>query len=156
SSYIVSMVRVGEATGRLPEVFRGLATQLQFERDIRETVRSALRYPLFVLAAAMAALMAVNLFVTPAFAKVYKGLNAELPLLTRLVMGTSDFLLAWWPVTLGGAALAAVLGVTAMQRPFGRRLWDGLLLRLPVFGALVHQAALARFTKSFGLALGAG
>lgn len=156
SSYIVSMVRVGEATGRLPEVFRGLASQLQFERDIREAVRGALRYPLFVLAAAVAALMAVNLFVIPAFAKVYKGLNAELPLLTRLVMGASDFLLAWWPVTLGGTVLAAVLGVTAVQRPLGRRLWDGLLLRLPVFGGLVHRAALARFTKSFGLALGAG
>lgn len=156
TNYVVSVVRVGEATGRLPEIFRGLATQIQFERDNREAVRGALRYPLFVMATALAALMAVNVFVIPAFAKVYKGLKAELPLLTKLLLGVSDFLLAWWPAMLAAMLLASLLGGSAVRRPAGRRRWDGLLLKLPIVGSLVHRAALARFTKSFGLALEAG
>jgi len=156
SGYIVSMVRVGELTGRLPDVFAGLARQLSFERDNREQVRAALRYPLFVLAVAFAAIVAVNIFVIPAFAKVYRGLNAELPLLTKILMGVSDFALAYWPLIL--AALAGLIGFTVsfLRTRTGRRWFDALLLRLPIIGPLVHKAALARFTKSFGLALDSG
>jgi MSHA biogenesis protein MshG len=156
SNYVVSMVRVGELTGRLPDVFRGLAAQMSFERENREAVRSALRYPVFVLATALAALVAVNIFVIPAFAKVYRGLKAELPALTKLLIGLSDFALAWWPLMAAG--LIALIGfvLTAVRTTPGRRLRDALLLKLPIVGPLVHKAALARFTKSFGLALEAG
>lgn len=156
SNYIVSMVRVGEATGRLPETFNGLAVQMQFERDNRDAIRTALRYPLFVLATALAALVAVNLFVIPSFAKVYKSLKAELPAITKLLIGVSDLLLAWWPALLLALFMASVGTAAAVRKPFGRRLFDGLLLRLPIVGSLVHRAALARFTKSFGVALDAG
>jgi MSHA biogenesis protein MshG len=156
SNYIVNMVRVGELTGRLPEIFGGLAVQMNFERENRERVAQALGYPFFVLATAAAALIAVNVFVIPAFAKVYRGLKAELPALTKLLIGISDFVVAFWPAL----AAATVIGGTALwsfsRTNAGRRARDGLILRLPVIGSLVHRAALARFTKSFGLALDAG
>jgi MSHA biogenesis protein MshG len=156
NEYVVSMVRVGETTGRLPEVFRGLATQLAFERENRAAVRSALRYPAFVIATALAALIAVNIFVIPSFAKVYKSLKAELPVITKVLMAVSEAMVNYWPVLLLGSALLVVGAVSAARRPWGRRIVDTLLLRLPVLGSLVRKAALARFTKSFGLALDSG
>ncbi len=154
--YMISMVRVGETTGRLPEVFDGLFVQMKFERENREQVKSALRYPSFVVFAAIGALIAVNLFVIPTFAKVYKGLHAELPLITRGLIAVSDFSLAWWPLLLVVAVAAGVGLAMALRTPAGRELRDRLLLRLPIIGPLVLKAALARFAKSFGLALNAG
>ena len=156
SRYMVSMVRVGEATGRMAEVFMGLYAQLSFERENREQVRSALRYPIFVLCAAAAALVALNVFVIPAFAKVYRGLNTELPLITRILIAFSDFFVHYW-----GALAAFVLALAgglawALRTESGRRIRDQILLQVPIIGPLVRKAALARFTKSFGLALDAG
>jgi MSHA biogenesis protein MshG len=154
--YMVSMVRVGELTGRMSEVFMGLHSQLSFERDNREQVRSALRYPIFVLCAAALALVALNIFVIPAFAKVYRGLHTELPLVTQVLIAVSDFFVHSWSVLL--ALTAALAGGLAwgLRTEAGRRIRDDLLLRVPIFGTLVRKASLARFTKSFGLALEAG
>ncbi len=109
-----------------------------------------------MLTTALAALVAVNIFVIPAFAKVYRGLKAELPVLTRVLIHISEFAVNYWPALLAAAAcLGAVLWSFARTEA-GRRARDTLVLRLPVVGSLVHRAALARFTKSFGLALDAG
>jgi MSHA biogenesis protein MshG len=156
SRYMVSMVRVGEVTGRMPDVFMGLHTQLAFERENREQVRSALRYPIFVLCAAAVALVALNIFVIPAFAKVYKGLHTELPVVTQVLIAVSDCFVHFWPGMLA-LVVAAVGGLAwAMRTERGRRVRDQWLLRVPILGPLVRKAALARFTKSFGLALEAG
>ena len=156
SGYVVSMVRVGEVSGRLPDIFQGLFSQMSFERESREQVRSAVRYPIFVISVAFAALMAVNLFVIPSFAKVYKSVHAELPLMTRILIATSDFTVTYWPLILGLVALGIGGTVYGLRTTAGQRLRDGLLLRLPIVGSLVRKAALARFTKSFGLALNSG
>jgi MSHA biogenesis protein MshG len=102
SPFYLSMVRVGEMTGRLEEVFIRLFDHLAFERFMKEQVKSALRYPSFVVAAMAIAIVIVNMFVIPAFAKVFKGFGAELPLMTRMLIGFSDFMLAWWPALLLG------------------------------------------------------
>ncbi|MDZ7654087.1 MAG: type II secretion system F family protein [Burkholderiaceae bacterium] len=154
--YMVNMVRVGELTGRLSDVFNGLYAQLSFARDSRNQIKTALRYPMFVIATALMAIVAVNLFVIPSFAKVYKGLKADLPVVTQLLIGVSNFMLAWWPLLLA-LALGGLIGARmALRQAWGRRLWDTLLLKTPIIGPLVHKAALARFTRSFGLALDAG
>jgi MSHA biogenesis protein MshG len=156
SRYMISMVRVGEVTGRMSEVFLGLHAQLGFERENREQVRSALRYPIFVLCAAAVALVVLNIFVIPAFAKVYKGLHTELPMITKVLIGLSDFFVHDWPA-LAAIVVGLVGGLTwGLHTEAGRRLRDEGVLHLPIFGALVRKAALARFTKSFGLALEAG
>jgi MSHA biogenesis protein MshG len=156
SPYMVSMVRVGEVTGRLPEVFQGLHEHFAFERESREQVGAALRYPIFVISVAAAALIAVNIFVIPAFARVYEGMHAELPWFTRMLIGFSNFTRAWWLPMLAGLAVAAVALARALRTVRGQTVRDGLILRLPIFGSLVHKAALARFSKSFGLAMGSG
>ena len=156
SNYLVSMVRVGELTGRMSETFMGLHKQLSFERENREQVRSALRYPIFVLCAAVTALVALNILVIPAFAKVYKSVHAQLPLITRALIAFSGFFAHGWPVLLLLALAVAAAGFWMARAEAGRRLRDRWLLRPPIIGPLVRKAALARFTKSFGLALDAG
>lgn len=156
SPFYLSMVRVGEATGQLDEIFLRLFDNLEFERYMREQVRAALRYPSFVVVAMAVAIVVINIFVIPAFAKVFAGFGAQLPLLTRFLLGFSDFVVAGWPYML--AALAA--GVFAFRRWVatvdGRHRWDRLLLRLPVAGKIVRKAALARFARSFALGAKSG
>lgn len=85
--FYVAMVRVGEMTGRLTEVFLRLAEHLEFERDVRARIKQALRYPTFVIVAMLIAMVIINLFVLPVFAKVFAGFNAQLPLITRGLLG---------------------------------------------------------------------
>ena len=154
--FYLSMVRVGEMTGRLEEVFIRLFDHLAFERFMQEQVKSALRYPSFVVAAMAIAIIVVNIFVIPAFAKVFKGFGAELPLMTRMLLGFSDFMLAWWPALLLGG-VAAVFGFNAWRRTSkGRYAWDRFKLRIPIAGKIIRKATLARFAASFALASRSG
>ncbi len=151
SPFYLSMVRVGEATGMLEDVFYRLFEHLEFERYMREQVKSALRYPMFVVAAMIAAIVIVNLFVIPAFAKVFAGFGAELPLMTRLLLGFSGFMLEFWPVLLA-VGLGAVFGFRAwVGTASGRVAWDRFSLRIPIAGKILHKAALSRFARSFAL-----
>ena len=156
SAFYLSMVRVGEMTGRLEEVFIRLFDHLEFERFMSEQVKSALRYPSFVIAAMVAAMFVVNIWVIPAFAKVFKGFNAELPLMTRILIGFSDFMLNYWHVL----TLAIVAGVIAFSRwratRRGRYTWDRIKMKIPIAGKIVQKATLARFSRAFALASRSG
>lgn len=156
SAFYVAMVRVGEVSGRLAEVFHRLFVHLEFERDVREQIRAALRYPLFVLIAAAIALVVLNIFVIPVFAGVFGTLNARLPLMTRVLIAFSEWTVRWWPA-LAALAVAGALGVRAVLRTAeGRYRWDRLKLRLPIVGDVVLKATLARFARSFALASQSG
>ncbi|MDP2823616.1 MAG: type II secretion system F family protein [Sulfuritalea sp.] len=156
SPFYLSMVRVGEMTGRLEEVFIRLFDHMAFERFMKEQVKSALRYPSFVVAAMAVAIVIVNIFVIPAFAKVFKGFGAELPLMTRLLIGFSDFMLNWWHALLLGVVSAA-FGFNAWRKTAkGRYTWDRFKLRIPIAGKIVRKATLARFAASFAMASRSG
>src|SRR5450830_591537 len=105
SNFYLSMIRVGEMTGRLEEVFLRLFDHLEFDRDMRDRVKAALRYPSFVMIAMAIAMVVVNMFVIPQFAKVFDSFHAELPLMTRILLATSRFMLDYWPLM-----LAATIG----------------------------------------------
>ncbi|WP_136418111.1 type II secretion system F family protein [Herbaspirillum sp. ST 5-3] len=156
SSFFLSMVRVGETTGRLEEIFLRLFDHLEFERDMRERVKTALRYPMFVVMAMVAAIAVINLFVIPAFAKVYAGFNAKLPLMTQLLINVSNFTVHFWPLLLAMAVAAFVAFKMYIATPKGRFQWDKLKLRFPIIGKIILKAALARFARSFALASKSG
>jgi MSHA biogenesis protein MshG len=156
SPFYLSMVRVGEMTGRLEEVFIRLFDHLAFERFMQDQVKSALRYPSFVVAAMGIAIVIVNIFVIPAFAKVFKGFGADLPLMTRVLIGFSDFMLAYWPMLLLGV-VGAFFGFRAwVKTTKGRYTWDRIKLKIPIAGKIVRKATLARFAASFALASRSG
>ena len=156
SQFFVSMVRVGELSGSLEEIFLRLFNHLEFEKDMKERVQQALRYPGFVLAAMAAAIVILNLFVIPAFAKLFKGLKAELPPITQMLIQFSDFMVHYWPMLLG-VAIASVLGFRVYtSTKDGRYNWDKLKLRLPLAGSIIEKVTLARFARSFAISLKSG
>lgn len=155
-SFYISMVRVGEATGLLDEIFLRLFDHMEFERYMREQVKSALRYPMFVVIAMAAAIVVVNLFVIPAFAKVFQGFGAELPFMTRILLGFSNFMVAWWPAMLAGLVVAIFAFRAWVATTGGRMQWEALILRFPIAGKIVSKAAMARFSRSFALSMRSG
>lgn len=156
SSFYLSMVRVGEMTGRLDEVFLRLFDHLEFDRDMRARVKSATRYPTFVIVAMIAAIAVVNIFVIPQFVKVFASLKSELPLMTRILIGTSEFTVNYWPVLLV-AAIAGVVGFKAWLATVpGRYKWDKWKLRFPIAGKILLKGTMARFARSFALSSSSG
>jgi MSHA biogenesis protein MshG len=156
STFYLAMVRVGEMTGRLEEVFLRLFDHMEFDRDMHERVKSALRYPSFVMFAMVAAMVVVNIFVIPQFEKVFNSFHAELPLMTRILIGTSRFTVAWWPAFALGL-IGAVFGFRAWTRSVsGRLTWDRYKLRLPIAGKIIHKGTMARFARSFALSIRSG
>lgn len=156
SPFYIAMVRVGEMTGMLHEIFLRLFDFLDFERVMRDQVKAAMRYPIFVVIVMVVAVVIINLFVIPPFAKVYEGFNAQLPYVTTMLIGFSSFMVAYWWVMLG-AVLGAVFAFrTWTGTPAGRLKWDALKLRLPISGKILRKAALARYARSFSLAARSG
>ena len=154
--FYVALVRVGEMTGRLEEVFMRLFHHIEFEMFMGQQIKSALRYPMFVMIAMAAAVGVINVMVIPAFATVFKSFGAELPLATRILMATSNFTIEYgWALV-----LASIAGVWLLRRwvatPGGRLTWDRLKLRLPLAGKIIRKGMLARFARSFALSLKSG
>ena len=156
SPFYLSMVRVGEATGLLEEIFYRLFEHLEFERYMREQVKSALRYPLFVMLAMAAAMVIVNIWVIPKFAQVFANFGTELPMMTRWLLDFSAFMLNYWPHLLAGTILAVVAFRSWLGTAAGRYAWDRFSLRIPVAGKILHKAALSRFARSFALGMRSG
>jgi MSHA biogenesis protein MshG len=156
STFYLNMVRVGETTGRLEEIFLRLFDHLEFERDMRERVRTALRYPMFVVIAMTVAIVIINVFVIPAFAKVYAGFKAELPLMTRILINASNFTVNYWPYLLAAVVAAAIGFRMYIATPNGRYRWDKARLRLPIIGDIILKATMARFARSFALSSKSG
>jgi MSHA biogenesis protein MshG len=155
-AFYISMVRVGEMTGRLTEVFLRLNEHMEFERDVRERIKQATRYPMFVLIAMAAAIVVLNIFVIPVFAKVFEGFHTELPLITRGLLGFSGWMVAWWPLVIA-LSVAFVMAVRSyIATPKGRYKWDSSKLKLPIIGDIILKATLSRFARSFALSSQSG
>ena len=156
SAFYLSMIRVGESTGLLDGIFMRLFEHLEFDRYMSDQVKSALRYPMFVIIAMALALVILNLFVIPTFAKVFASMGAELPLMTRLLLGFSEFMVDYWPVLLGGFIVAILAFRAWVGTSSGRYLWERFVLKIPIAGKIVHKAALSRFARDLALGIRSG
>lgn len=156
SSLFVSLVQVGETTGNLAEAFLELASYLEREKETRDRVKQAMRYPMFVLLAITVALFVINMFVIPAFAKVYTSFHASLPLPTLFLIAVSGFVRAYWYVVVGGIVVGVFAARSYLQTPDGRYRWDKSKLKLPVVGRIIYSATLGRFARSLAMTLKSG
>lgn len=156
SSLMVSMVKVGENTGKLDVAFLQLAQYLELERDTRNRVKAAMRYPMFVILAIGAAIGIVNVFVIPAFARVFQGMKMELPWQTKALIGISDFTVAYWPYMLGLVVIAVFAFSNYIKTANGKYKWDRAKLRFPIVGSIITRALLSRFARSFAMASKSG
>ena len=156
SDLYVSVIHVGENTGRLDEAFAQIAEYVEFERDTRRSLQAASRYPGFVILAISIAMVIVNIYVIPAFGNVFEKYGAALPWQTRTLIAISDFFVAWWPLLLV-LLVGGWLGVrTWIQTEPGRLAWDRNKLRLPIVGGLFMRIGLSRFCQTFAMVLRAG
>jgi MSHA biogenesis protein MshG len=155
-AFYIAMVRVGETTGRLEEIFMNLFKHLEFQKFMREQVKSATRYPSFVVLAMVVAVVVINIVVIPAFAKVFDNMHVQLPLMTRILLGSSRFMLAWWPALLAGVAGLAFAWRAFVATPAGRLFWDRNKLRLPIAGTLLRKGVLSQATRSLALVFRSG
>lgn len=152
----ISMISVGENTGQLDQAFRQLSGYLEMERETRKRIKQATRYPMFVMLAMVVALVVINLFVIPAFAKVFEQFHAQLPLPTRILIGTSQFFQEYWWLMALIVAGCIYAFVRWKQTDAGALKWDQIKLRLPIVGGVFERIALARFTRTFAMMYKAG
>lgn len=152
----INLVQVGENTGRLDLSFQQLAQYLALDKDTRRRVKTAIRYPSFVLVAISIAMVVLNLFVIPVFADLFAKFGADLPLATKILIGTSWFFVNYWPALLI-ATIGLVWGLKYyLNTENGERRWDYYKLRLPLVGSILERSMLARFGRCFAMMLGSG
>ncbi|TAJ92189.1 MAG: type II secretion system F family protein [Gammaproteobacteria bacterium] len=152
----ISMIRVGEGTGNLDAAFLRISEYLELEKDTRERVKSALRYPAMVIVAMGVALTIINLVVIPAFAKVFERAHAELPIYTRILVATSNFFVDYW-LLMGIGLVLSITGLSYyVKTERGRYTWGKYKLRLPLVGDILLRATLGRFSRAFAMSLAAG
>ena len=156
NTLFISMISVGENTGQLDQAFKQLSGYLEMERETRKRIKQATRYPLFVMSAMAVALVVINMFVIPAFAKVFEQFRAELPLPTRILIGTSEFFQDYWWLMLILLIGAIFAFIKWKETDAGALKWDQIKLRLPIVGGVFERIALARFTRTFAMMYRAG
>lgn len=149
-------LKAGERSGELESVIRRFIRYQKLMLDARRRVVSALVYPAVLIATSIAMVTVLMLFVMPKFQEFYEGLEGELPLITKITLGMSTFLVSnWqWEVPL---LLAAVFGFMSWKKTDqGRRALDHFKLRLPLVGSILHRLSLSEFTRSLGTLLAGG
>ena len=156
SPLFVSIVHVGENTGQLDGSFLKLATYFEREQETRKRIKAALRYPSFVIGAIIVAMVILNIFVIPTFANMFAKLGSDLPFATKVLIGSSDFFLNYWPHLLIGS-LFVFFGLRSyLKTEPGKYRWDKRKLKLPIVGSIIERSILSRFTHSFAIVLRAG
>lgn len=156
SDLYVSMIRIGESTGRLDDSFSQMASYLNLERQTIRNLKQATRYPTFVFAAIGIFITIINLFVIPSFKDVFDSIGGQLPWQTIVLINISDFTLAYWPYVLALGIGATILFYRWKKSPDGRLLWDRVKFKIPLVGGIFYRAALARFSRTFSVVLAAG
>jgi len=151
-----SIVEVGESSGNLDESFQLLATYLDKERELSNNIRSALRYPLIVIGVVVIAMVIINILVIPTFADVFNSFNTPLPLMTQILIGCSNFMLAYWHILLGLIIPLAYFLKTYLSTTRGRWLWHKYKLKLPLVGEIVFKSIMGRFSHTLSMCIKAG
>jgi len=157
SGFFVSVIRTGETSGKLDESLNYLADQLEKDYELTSKIRSALYYPAFILAGLVVVAVIMLTYVIPQLQSVLEGMSTdELPWATRALMGTSDFFRNYWWVLLIIVVIAFFWIRSYSKTDVGRRRFDRMKLRMPIFGKLFKQIYLVRITRNLYTLLSGG
>lgn len=143
-----AMVAAGESSGTLPQILERLADLLERQAQVRSKVTSALAYPVVLALVATFVVFALMIFVVPRVVEQFEDVGQELPFLTRVVIGLSDFLANWWWALLIGIAALVVIVARALKEEQIRLRVDRSLLRLPLIGRLLRDLHAARMART--------
>ena len=153
---MVSMIRVGQSSGRLDEAFLHLNQYIELEASAIKRLATATRYPLFILIAMVIAVFVVNSFVIPTFARVYENAHIPLPFLTVVLINISQFTTQYWLYLSVLIAASVGWGIYYLKTVDGKLRWDDFKLKLPIVGWIMKRIVLLRFTQVFAIVTNAG
>jgi len=156
SRLFVNIIEIGESTGTMDTAFLRMYEYLSADQEIRNRVRSAVRYPIIVMIGIAVAISIITIFVIPNFAPIFRALGDNIPLPTRIIMGVSGFAVNHWPIVLLLIGAVTTSFFYYIKTATGRFNWDWLKLRIPVTGIIVRNAALSRILRSLTISLEAG
>ncbi|MBF0218868.1 MAG: type II secretion system F family protein [Gammaproteobacteria bacterium] len=153
SRLYVNMVRAGESGGALETVLQQLADYQERSQALKESVRSALIYPIILVTVAVLSVLMLLLFVVPQFQEMFADMGATLPLATRIVVGIGEVFRHYWWLLLATTFLLVAAASAALERPAIRLRWHAWLLRLPIAGELITKMETARFSRTLAVLL---
>lgn len=153
---LVNMIAAGETGGILDEVLERLADHFQKQHDLEEKLRSATTYPVVITVVMFLVMSVMVFFVLPRFADIFDSIGIQLPLITRLLLGTVNFVLHYWYLVLGAMILLVAGLVYAINTPGGRLRFDRLKLKAPIFGPIYTKTVIARFARTLSTLMVSG
>jgi type IV pilus assembly protein PilC len=153
---IVNLVKAGEASGKLADVLHQAADLLEGDLRLRRSLMSATLYPLMLITLASIAVVIVTTFIVPAVLKPLVGQNIKLPLPTIIVQGFASFVSGYWWLILGVIAGIVFFFQRARRQPESRLKLDRFTLKIPLFGPMIRDAMVARFTRTLGTLVSSG
>lgn len=152
----VGFIGVGETTGKLQETLEILAAQLQKEFELKRAVRGGMLYPIVIVTALVAVGAAMMIFVVPKLVEIFEGFNVELPLLTRMLIATSNFFTHYWYIVLVVSLLCISIAWWLWRIPKVKKSVLGAFLYLPIIGPIMKDINVARFARNLGSLLSSG
>jgi len=148
----ISLIRAGEQSGQLPEVFKNLAETIRWQDELLSQTRRLLMYPMFTLVVVVGVMAALLIFLVPQIAGLFKSMGMALPMQTKILLAVSEFTKSYWlPILLLPTSAAITLVTVVKRSPKAAYLWDHAKLRIPVIGPIIQKIILSRFTNTFGL-----
>ena len=157
SHLFCTLVQAGEAGGNLDEVLKSLANTIEKQAQLNRTIRSAMTYPAVVFSVMLLIFVAMLVFIVPVFQNLFKTLGGKLPFPTQVLIKVSSIMTSAWALVVIAVIVGTVIGVKKwIKTDEGRRKWDRLILKPPIFGPLFHKVALARMTGTLASLIGSG
>ena len=156
SPIYVSIIKSAEGAGLLDRALLRLSGNLEKQEKLKNTIKAALFYPAIVVLLMVAVVFIMMTFVIPQLANLYKGLNVELPLPTKIIISVSGFFVVFWPLVIGLIVLSIFLYRRWYKTEAGRLIIDDLVLKLPVFGNLIKKVILTELSRTLSVLVGSG
>ena len=156
SAFYVSMVRAGEASGKLSEILDRVSTYIESMLSLQRKIRSSLAYPIIVITMAVIITAFLILKIIPTFKGIFDMLGGDLPLPTQILINISDFSRRWFLLII----VLLIIGIIVLKKismtPKGKKRIDGIVLKMPVIGDLVRKIAIAKFCRTFSTLVSSG
>ena len=157
NSLYCNLVEAGEAAGILDSLLDRLATYMEKTEAIKSKIKSALMYPISVIVVAFVVVSVIMIFVIPSFKEVFTSFGADLPAPTLFVIAVSEFFVSWWWLIFGVIGFGFYFFMQSWKRSEKMQMFmDRLLLKVPIFGALIEKAVVARWTRTLATMFAAG
>lgn len=152
----VSTVKIGEVSGNLADILNKLAESIEKDESVKQKIKNATLYPKLVISAIMVAIVVMIYFVIPRFAAIYRSFKTELPLPTRILISLADFFQKNWPIVFLVFVFFWAFYIYLKKTPSGRKIYDPLILKIPLVGTLVVKMIMVRFARFFSLLFSSG